>query len=101
MQSEKKRVLLRNGNPQGDPMSAPRCGARTRQGVPCKAPAMANGRCRMHGGKSTGPRTPQGLEALRKAHLKHGRYTAETIALRQYLRTLLADSHQTLQEVTG
>ncbi|MFC1944498.1 HGGxSTG domain-containing protein [Chloroflexota bacterium] len=23
---------------------------------------MKNGRCRMHGGKSTGPRTPEGLE---------------------------------------
>jgi hypothetical protein len=26
-----------------------------------EAPAMPNGRCRMHGGPSTGPRTPQGL----------------------------------------
>lgn len=30
------------------------CGAKTRDGDPCKAPAMANGRCRMHGGKSLG-----------------------------------------------
>ncbi|MEN8250139.1 MAG: HGGxSTG domain-containing protein, partial [Bacteroidota bacterium] len=37
---------------------SPRCGAKTRSGKPCKAPAMANGRCRMHGGKSTG--APQG-----------------------------------------
>ncbi|TGN50059.1 hypothetical protein E4L95_17810 [Paracoccus liaowanqingii] len=35
-----------------------RCGARTRQGMACQAPAMPNGRCRMHGGTSTGPRTP-------------------------------------------
>lgn len=101
MQSEKKRVLLRNGNPQGDPTTAPRCGARTRQGVPCKAPAMANGRCRMHGGKSTGPRTPQRLAALRKAHLKHGRYTAETVAFRRCLCTFLANGHQTLKEIVG
>src|SRR5690625_3663094 len=32
-----------------------RCGAKTRTGKPCKAYAMANGRCRMHGGSSTGP----------------------------------------------
>lgn len=32
-----------------------RCGAKTRSGEPCKNGAMANGRCRMHGGKSTGP----------------------------------------------
>lgn len=33
----------------------PRCGAHCRTtGLPCRNPAMANGRCRMHGGKSTG-----------------------------------------------
>lgn len=30
------------------------CGAKTRSGNPCKNRAMKNGRCRMHGGKSTG-----------------------------------------------
>lgn len=48
----------------------PRCGARTRAGHPCKAPALwiagaagpRNGRCRMHGGLSTGPRTPEGRQ---------------------------------------
>lgn len=30
------------------------CGAKTRSGEPCKNAAMPNGRCRMHGGKSTG-----------------------------------------------
>lgn len=28
------------------------CGAKTRGGTPCKSPAMENGRCRMHGGKT-------------------------------------------------
>ncbi len=33
----------------------PRCGAHCRTtGEPCRNPAMKNGRCRMHGGKSTG-----------------------------------------------
>ena len=41
---------LRNGNHRGDPYAAPRCGAKTRSGCPCKGPAMKNGRCRMHGG---------------------------------------------------
>src|SRR5690625_4798369 len=31
-----------------------KCGAKTRAGKPCKAYAMPNGKCRMHGGKSTG-----------------------------------------------
>jgi hypothetical protein len=38
---------------------------------------MANGRCRMHGGPSTGPRTPEGMERSRMASWKHGRYSAE------------------------
>lgn len=34
-----------------------RCGAKCRDGTPCKSYAMANGRCRMHGGKSPGGNT--------------------------------------------
>lgn len=79
---EKRRGWLKNGNPPGDFTKAPRCGAKTRSGTPCQAPAMKNGRCRMHGGKSTGPRTPEGLERSRKARWKHGLYSAE---LRQEL----------------
>jgi hypothetical protein len=41
---------------------------------------MANGRCRVHGGLSTGPRTPEGLERSRRANWKHGYYSAETKA---------------------
>jgi hypothetical protein len=33
---------------------------------------MANGRCWSHGGKSTGPRTPEGLARLARAHTTHG-----------------------------
>jgi hypothetical protein len=43
------------------------CGARTRASTPCNNPAARapdgaprNGRCRLHGGVSTGPRTAQG-----------------------------------------
>lgn len=50
---------------------APRrqCGARTRVGRPCRAPARDNGRCRMHGGLSTGPKTAEGRERIRQAQL--------------------------------
>jgi hypothetical protein len=52
---------------------APRCGARRKSdGAPCRKAAMANGRCNMHGGKSTGPRTPEGLARSRRASWKHG-----------------------------
>jgi hypothetical protein len=65
---------LRNGNHRGNPNAAPRCGARTRARQPCRSPAMANGRCRMHGGKSTGPRMREGLDRLRAANTRHGAY---------------------------
>ncbi|WP_143425473.1 HGGxSTG domain-containing protein [Gilliamella sp. Nev5-1] len=41
------------------------CGAKTRSGSPCKSKAMTNGRCRMHGGKSTG--APKGNKNNLKA----------------------------------
>ena len=96
---KKHLVLLKNGNPQGDPMNGPRCRAKTRKAAPCRAPAMANGRCRMHGGKSTGPRTLQGLERSRKANWKHGLYSAESIATRRYARQLLRHSRQMIEHV--
>jgi hypothetical protein len=61
--------------------AAPRCGARSkRTGKPCRAAAMPNGRCKVHGGKSTGPRTPEGLERSRRANWKHGYYSREADA---------------------
>ena len=57
---------------------APRCGAQARTtGKPCQSPAMANGRCRMHGGKSTG------------RPVIHGRYTKAAIAQRRRDRALI------------
>ena len=50
---------------------------------------MKNGRCRVHGGKSTGPRTPEGLARSRRANWKHGRYSAEAEAERKAARAAL------------
>jgi len=37
------------------------CGAKTRAGTPCKQKGIFdNGRCKLHGGLSTGPVTPEG-----------------------------------------
>lgn len=36
------------------------CGARTRKGTSCRCKALKNGRCRLHGGLSTGPLTEAG-----------------------------------------
>lgn len=50
-----------------------RCGAKTkRMGLPCRARAMANGRCKYHGGLSTGPKTLEG-KARALANLKQFR----------------------------
>jgi len=95
----KNTVLLKNGNPQGNPNEAPRCFAKTRKGTPCKGPAMLNGRCRMHGGKSTGPRTLEGLERSRMANFKHGLYSAESIATRRYIRWLLRESRALVEKI--
>ncbi|MFM9847001.1 MAG: HGGxSTG domain-containing protein [Hyphomicrobiaceae bacterium] len=78
-----RRGRLRHGNPSGDYAKAPRCGARTRAGCCCRQPAMKNGRCRMHGGLSTGPRTAEGLARSRRARWKHGFDSAAIRALRR------------------
>jgi hypothetical protein len=70
--------------------AAPRCGARCkRTGKPCRGAAMPNGRCRLHGGKSTGPRTPEGLERSKRARWKHGYYSREAKAERSHLRAAI------------
>jgi len=76
------RGRLKSGNPSGDYLKSPRCGARTRAGGCCRQPAMANRRCRMHGGLSTGPRSPEGLARCRTTRLVHGCRTRAHIALR-------------------
>jgi hypothetical protein len=78
-----RRGRLRNGATPGDFLAAPRCGARTRAGGCCRQPAMRNGRCRMHGGLSTGPRTAEGRARCAAARRTHGFYAADTIALRR------------------
>lgn len=44
----------------------PRCGAKTRSGEPCKRFGnKRNGRCKLHGGRSTGAKTPEGKLAVK------------------------------------
>jgi hypothetical protein len=43
------------------------CGAKTRKGTPCQNPAMANSRCRMHGGHA--------VRGAEHGGFKHGRYS--------------------------
>ena len=80
---------LRCGNRRGNP-NASRCGALNGAGLPCRAPSMLNGRCRWHGGKSTGPTTQEGLQRLRAARTTHGFYGEEGRAFRHTIAALFA-----------
>jgi hypothetical protein len=90
---------LKNGNPTGDPSTAARCGAKTRHGKECRAPAMPNGRCRMHGGSSTGPRTVEGLERSRRARWKHGLYSADAKAEARFFRQQVKHTEDLLKRI--
>lgn len=60
------------------------CNAKTRSGNPCKrAGNPKNGRCHLHGGKSTGPRTEEGRARIAAAQFKHGRRSKKAIAERK------------------
>ena len=94
-----RRGRLKNGNTSGDFSKAPRCGARTRSGEACRSAAMTNGRCRMHGGLSTGPKTAEGLERSRRANLRHGNYSAAAKRLQREMRELIRGSRTLLAEL--
>ena len=56
------------GNQQLIKVALARCGAYARTtGNPCQAKALTNGRCKNHGGMSTGPKTPEGRLAISQA----------------------------------
>jgi hypothetical protein len=68
------------------------CGAKSKQNnnKPCMQPSIKNKqRCRLHGGKSTGPKTVEGREKSRQANLKHGLYTKSAICDKLILRELI------------
>ena len=61
-----------------------RCGAKTRRGTQCQRPARkVNGRCRLHGGRSTGAKTQEGRAKIAAANLKTGEFTKEKIAVQK------------------
>jgi hypothetical protein len=91
------RGWLKHGGTPGNWDNAPRCGAKTRAGTPCRSAAMPNGRCRMHGGLSTGPKTEAGKAAIRASRTKHGRYSQASIADRRKVRAAI----RALREMFG
>lgn len=69
------------------------CGSYTKQDPkhkPCSQPAMRNKiRCKLHGGKATGPKTPEGKLKSAQANLKHGMYTKDAIVEKAMLKEML------------
>ena len=61
-----------------------RCRAKTRRGTACQRPAnKENGRCRLHGGQSTGPKTAEGRAKIAAANTTTGQHTKAIIARRR------------------
>ena len=61
-----------------------RCGAKTRRSTACQRPAnRKNGRCRLHGGASTGAKTEEGLARISAANLRHGKFTKDKLEKRR------------------
>lgn len=77
--------------------AAPHCLARRGDGAECQTPAMRNRRCRMHGGKSTGPRTAAWLERSRRARWRHGHYSAEAKAERGLSEVVKIVTHVSIE----
>jgi hypothetical protein len=75
--------------------AAARCGARTRKGTPCAAPAV-NGRkrCRMHGGAPGSGAPPRNRNALRS-----GLYTAESLEMRRHVTRLVRETRKIIEEM--
>ena len=77
----------------GNMLASPRCGAITRKGTPCQAPAVqGKARCRMHGG-AQGSGAPRHNSNARKT----GEYGAEAKRFRQMIRRALGYGREALK----
>ncbi len=72
------------------PMSLTRCCARTRQGGSCRQPAMKNGRCRLHGGKS--------LSGAAHGRYVTGKYTKDALESGRQIDDLLRKCRDSLKQ---
>ena len=87
MMSDYEQILITGGGR----IACKRCQARSgRTKRQCGKPALKGKRvCGHHGGYSTGPRTKEGKERIRAAHLKHGQETQEARAERNKKSVML------------
>jgi hypothetical protein len=75
------------------------CGARARTNEYqlCKCIAMVNGRCHLHGGKSTGSKTRAGKLIQKMASWKAGMQLKETIAEAKTVRQVMHSYREELK----
>jgi hypothetical protein len=74
-------------------LASPRCGATTRSGGPCRAPAVrGERRCRMHGGAPESG-APLGNQNARR----QGLFTGEAIGERKQIEALLGEARKVLR----
>jgi hypothetical protein len=79
----------------GPMLASPRCGAKTRNLGPCRAPAVCGKqRCRMHGGAPESG-APGGNQNARR----RGLFTADAIAERNQIEALLDEARKLLREM--
>ena len=65
----------------------PICSAKTRSGGICQLKGNPkNGRCHLHGGASTGPRTAEGRSRIAAAQYKHGERRSRAFVAAQRAR---------------
>jgi hypothetical protein len=66
---------------------SPRCGAKTRTGMPCQSPAVKDkARCRMHGGAKG-----SGAPKRNQNAFKHGGYSRESRQARESFKSFLKE----------
>ncbi|MHC2337158.1 HGGxSTG domain-containing protein [Bradyrhizobium sp. USDA 4454] len=79
----------------GPMLASPRCGAKTRSGSACRAPAVhGKRRCRMHG-CAKGSGAPRANRNARK----HGWFGGDAIAERREIRALLVEARRMLEGI--
>jgi hypothetical protein len=62
---------------------------------------MANGRCRLHGGLSTGPKTAEGIKRIQAAVTTHGRRTKAAEEQQTEFRKIIRTARDTLKWLRG
>ena len=53
----------------------------------------------MHGGRSTGPKSPQGIERIRQANTKHGAYSREHQDFMRRIRQMQKTRHDLIRNL--